>query len=217
VVVARLSPGFRAAVSRVRVGGIDVSLAPLLKPRLEIVALGRCDFLAAFKLAVDEREQTFSLKPYVEPADEWLSRQRAPGALLALVERVHTLDPVVDLVPEGAVVAQRGLDDPIAVRLDAELSRPFVLSGVEVAVSASIGIALTGRGIEFSEEANPSRSRVRAGTHCSPEVRAKLKELYLPARQLSSWVENSVGVREAQAVAVDDCVHDVGELAVIDP
>jgi len=84
-------------------------------------------------------------------------------------------------------------------------------------VSASIGIASTGRGIECSEETNPSRPRVRDRTHCSPEVRAKLKELYLPARQLSSRVENSVGLLEMQAVAVDDRAHNVDELAVIDP
>jgi diguanylate cyclase (GGDEF)-like protein len=42
--------------------------------------------------------------------------------------------------------------DPIAVRLIAELSRPFVLSQVEVTVGASIGIAFTGQGIEEPEE-----------------------------------------------------------------
>jgi len=84
-------------------------------------------------------------------------------------------------------------------------------------VSASIGIALTGRGIESSEETNPSRPRVSRGTHCSPEVRAKLNELYLPARQLSSRSENSVGLPEKQAVAVDDCAHNVDELLVSDP
>ena len=41
--------------------------------------------------------------------------------------------------------------DPIAVRLIAELSRPFVLSRVEVTVGASIGIAFTGQGIEEPE------------------------------------------------------------------
>jgi diguanylate cyclase (GGDEF)-like protein len=42
--------------------------------------------------------------------------------------------------------------DPIAVRLIAELSRPFVLSQVEVTVGASIGIAFTGQGIDEPEE-----------------------------------------------------------------
>jgi hypothetical protein len=69
------APGSRRLCLGVRVGNIDVSLAPVLKPRLEIVALGRCDFLAAFKLVVDEREQTFWLEPYSEPADDWLCRK----------------------------------------------------------------------------------------------------------------------------------------------
>ncbi len=42
--------------------------------------------------------------------------------------------------------------DPIAVRLDTELSRPFVLSRVEVTTSASIGIAFTGHEIESPED-----------------------------------------------------------------
>jgi diguanylate cyclase (GGDEF)-like protein len=42
--------------------------------------------------------------------------------------------------------------DPIAVRLIAELSRPFALSHVEVTVGASIGIAFTGQGIDEPEE-----------------------------------------------------------------
>jgi diguanylate cyclase (GGDEF)-like protein len=41
--------------------------------------------------------------------------------------------------------------DPIAVRLSAELARPFALSHVEVTVSASIGIAFTGQGIDEPE------------------------------------------------------------------
>jgi diguanylate cyclase (GGDEF)-like protein len=42
--------------------------------------------------------------------------------------------------------------DSLAVRLDAELSRPFALSGIEVTVSASIGIAFTGQGTNSPEE-----------------------------------------------------------------
>ena len=42
--------------------------------------------------------------------------------------------------------------DPIAVRLNAELCRSFSLSGVEVMVSASIGIAFTGQDIDSPEE-----------------------------------------------------------------
>jgi diguanylate cyclase (GGDEF)-like protein len=42
--------------------------------------------------------------------------------------------------------------DALALRLDAELSRPFVLSGIEIKASASIGIAFTGRGTNSPEE-----------------------------------------------------------------
>jgi diguanylate cyclase (GGDEF)-like protein len=42
--------------------------------------------------------------------------------------------------------------DPIASRLNAELSRPFVLSVVELKLTASIGIAFTGQGIESPDE-----------------------------------------------------------------
>lgn len=42
--------------------------------------------------------------------------------------------------------------DSLAVRLDAELSRPFDLSGIEVTASASIGIAFTGQGTNSPEE-----------------------------------------------------------------
>ena len=62
--------------------------------------------------------------------------------------------------------------DPIAVRLDAELARPFVLASVEVAVTASIGIAFTGHGIDAPDEllrdADLAMYRVkrdRFGTH----------------------------------------------------
>jgi diguanylate cyclase (GGDEF)-like protein len=54
-------------------------------------------------------------------------------------------DEFVVLCPD---LADRSAADPIAARLDAELSRPFALSGVEVTITASIGIAFTGRGID---------------------------------------------------------------------
>lgn len=57
-----------------RVAGLDVSLAPLLKQDLSIVALGRRDFLAAFRFSIDERAETFTLEPYNEPADQWMIR-----------------------------------------------------------------------------------------------------------------------------------------------
>jgi diguanylate cyclase (GGDEF)-like protein len=42
--------------------------------------------------------------------------------------------------------------EALAVRLDAELCRPFDLSGIKVTVSASIGIAFTGQGTNSPEE-----------------------------------------------------------------
>ena len=49
-------------------------------------------------------------------------------------------------------LADSSASDPIAVRLDAELSRPFVLSRMELTVTASIGIAFTGKGVESPED-----------------------------------------------------------------
>ncbi len=81
-----------------------------------------------------------------------------------------------------------GEADPIAIRLSGELSRPFVLSGVEVKVSASIGIAFTGRGIEASEEllhdadlAMYQSKRERTGSHDVLDLR----DLHLAGHQAS--------------------------------
>ena len=49
-------------------------------------------------------------------------------------------------------LADSAASDPIAIRLDAELSRPFMLSSVELTVTASIGIAFTGEGIDSAED-----------------------------------------------------------------
>jgi diguanylate cyclase (GGDEF)-like protein len=49
-------------------------------------------------------------------------------------------------------LADQSAADPIAMRLDAELSRPFALEHVEVTVSASIGIAFTGQGRDAPED-----------------------------------------------------------------
>ena len=49
-------------------------------------------------------------------------------------------------------LADQAAADPIAVRLDAELSQPFELSDVAVTLSASIGIAFTGQGIESPDQ-----------------------------------------------------------------
>ena len=49
-------------------------------------------------------------------------------------------------------LADQSEADPIAARLNAELSRPFTLSNAVVTVTASIGIAFTGQGIDAPEE-----------------------------------------------------------------
>ena len=76
--------------------------------------------------------------------------------------------------------------DPIAVRLDAELSRPFALSGVEVKVSASIGIAFTGEGVDSPEEllrdADLAMYRAKRGRVAGHDV-FDLRQLHLAGHQ----------------------------------
>jgi diguanylate cyclase (GGDEF)-like protein len=81
--------------------------------------------------------------------------------LVAVAERLTGLlrpgDSLARLSGDEFVILCEGLvdqsrADPIASRLHEELSRPFVLSRVEVEVTASIGIAFTGDGIEAPEE-----------------------------------------------------------------
>jgi diguanylate cyclase (GGDEF)-like protein len=66
-------------------------------------------------------------------------------------------DSVGRLSGDEFLVLCEGLEDQtqadlIAGRLRQELSRPFILSGVTVAMTASIGIAVTGRGSDDAEE-----------------------------------------------------------------
>jgi diguanylate cyclase (GGDEF)-like protein len=49
-------------------------------------------------------------------------------------------------------LADASAADPIAVRLHAEIARPFLVANVEVTVSASIGIAFTGQGVDAPED-----------------------------------------------------------------
>jgi predicted signal transduction protein with EAL and GGDEF domain len=93
---------------------------------------------------------------------------------------------------EFVVLCEELLDparaDPIAVRLVEELSRPFVLSGVEVTVTASIGIAFTGRGIESPEEllhdADLAMYRSKRTRQTGHNV-LDLRELHLAGHQAS--------------------------------
>jgi diguanylate cyclase (GGDEF)-like protein len=68
--------------------------------------------------------------------------------------------------------------DPIAVRLDSEMSRTFALSRADVQTTASIGIAFTGNGIGSAEEllrdadlAMYRSKRDRAESHDVPDLR----------------------------------------------
>jgi diguanylate cyclase (GGDEF)-like protein len=68
-----------------------------------------------------------------------------PGDSLARLSGDEFVVLCEDLGDESAL-------DPIAVRLDAELCRPFTLSGIEVTVSASIGVALTSQGVDTADQ-----------------------------------------------------------------
>ena len=81
--------------------------------------------------------------------------------LVAVADRLTGLlrpgDSLARLSGDEFVILCEELDDPsqadpIAVRLDTELSRPFVLARMEVNITASIGIAFTGNGNDVPED-----------------------------------------------------------------
>ncbi len=81
--------------------------------------------------------------------------------LVAVAQRLTGLlrpgDSLARLSGDEFVILCEGLvhpsaADPIAIRVHAELCRPFALSRVEVKICASIGIAFTGQGIRAPEE-----------------------------------------------------------------
>ena len=81
--------------------------------------------------------------------------------LVAVAERLTGVlrpgDTLARLSGDEFVILCEDLDDPsqadaIVARVDAALARPFGLSGVEVRITASIGIAFTGRGNDAPEE-----------------------------------------------------------------
>ena len=74
-----------------------------------------------------------------------LTEQLRPGDSLARLSG----DEFLILCEDLEETAQA---EPIAVRLNAELTRPFVLSSVELSVTASIGIGFTGPDIEAPED-----------------------------------------------------------------
>jgi diguanylate cyclase (GGDEF)-like protein len=74
--------------------------------------------------------------------------------LVAVAERLRSAlrpsDTLARMSGDEFVILCEDLDDPsradaIAARVDAALARPFMLSGIEVRMTASIGIAFTGR------------------------------------------------------------------------
>jgi diguanylate cyclase (GGDEF)-like protein len=81
--------------------------------------------------------------------------------LVAVAERLTTVlrpgDSLARLASDEFVILCEDLDDTaqagaIAVRFDTALAEPFPLSGVEIGITASIGIAFTSRGVESPEE-----------------------------------------------------------------
>jgi diguanylate cyclase (GGDEF)-like protein len=81
--------------------------------------------------------------------------------LVAVADRLTALlrpgDSLARLSGDEFVILCEDLDDPsqadpIAARLNVELARPFLLGSLDVTISASIGIALTGDGVDRPEE-----------------------------------------------------------------
>jgi diguanylate cyclase (GGDEF)-like protein len=101
--------------------------------------------------------------------------------LLAVAKRLTRLlrpgDSVARLSGDEFVIlcedlADPSAADPIALRLNAEMSRPFALSRGDLTATASIGIAFVGRGSDSPDEllhdadlAMYQAKRARAGTH----------------------------------------------------
>ena len=81
--------------------------------------------------------------------------------LKAVAQRLAALlrpgDSLARLSGDEFVILCEDLDDavqadPIALRIMAELSRPFVLDGIDVEVTASVGIALTDQGAQAADQ-----------------------------------------------------------------
>ena len=98
---------------------------------------------------------------HFKQVNDTYGHQVGDALLVAVAKRLTAVlrpgDSLARLSGDEFVVLCEGLvdqseADPIAVRLGAELSRPFLLSGVDVKVTGSIGIAFTGSGLEGAEE-----------------------------------------------------------------
>jgi diguanylate cyclase (GGDEF)-like protein len=81
--------------------------------------------------------------------------------LVAVARRLTAIlrpgDSLARLAGDEFVILCEDLDepsqaDPIAVRIGEEMTRPFALSAADVGISASVGIAFTGRGNDAPED-----------------------------------------------------------------
>jgi diguanylate cyclase (GGDEF)-like protein len=121
--------------------------------------------------------------------------QTGDELLVAVSERLISVlrpgDSLARLAGDEFVALCEGLDahsqaDAIAKRFDGALGRPFDLSGVEVTMSASIGIAFTGPGVaapeELLQDADLSMYRKKRHRKAGRHVH-DLRELHLAEHQ----------------------------------
>jgi diguanylate cyclase (GGDEF)-like protein len=115
--------------------------------------------------------------------------------LVAVAERLlpalRPSDTLARMSGDEFVILCEDLDDPsradaIAARVDAALARPFMLSGIEVHVTASIGIAFTGRGsnspVDLIRDADLAMYQSKRGSAGQRQM-FDLRELHLARDQ----------------------------------
>jgi diguanylate cyclase (GGDEF)-like protein len=115
--------------------------------------------------------------------------------LVAVAQRLTGLlrpgDSLARLAGDEFVILCEDLDDPsqadpIATRLNDELARPFLLATTDVTISASIGIAFTGDGVDRPEEllhdADMAMYRLKQ-TRSGPDGVIDLREVHLASHQ----------------------------------
>jgi len=117
--------------------------------------------------------------------------------LVAVAQRLTGLlrpgDSLARLSGDEFVILCEGLDhpsqaDPIAARLNLELTRPFLLAATDVTISASIGIAFTGDAIDRPEEllhdADMAMYRLKQSRGGGPEGVIDLRDVHLASHQV---------------------------------
>jgi diguanylate cyclase (GGDEF)-like protein len=123
--------------------------------------------------------------------------QAGDDLLVAVAERLTGVlrpgDSLARLAGDEFVVLCEDLDEPcqadaIAVRVDAALAQPFILPGVELSMTGSIGIAFTGQGSAAPEEllrdADLAMYRTKRARESSHDV-LDLRTLHLAGYQAS--------------------------------